>query len=145
MVVRLRNDPSDAGFSLLELMVVVAILSVLSVGVTLGLSRGANPAARAADALQAAAAEARSLAMLTGAAHAIEVTPDGWRVAREGAEGWVALSRGGWSGVATESAERTVRFVIDGDGAATGGPVTLSASNGRRTCRVGPAARLECG
>lgn len=61
----------DAGFSLLELLVVIAVVSTLVVGVTLSVSRNDPTDAAQAEAILEQARDLRVAAMLTGDTHAL--------------------------------------------------------------------------
>lgn len=83
----------DAGFSLLELMVSVAVLAVLAVGV--GMSTGAvvPGAERDAQRFQRTFEQIWALAILARQEQGLEITPRGLSLSRRTAEGWEEARR----------------------------------------------------
>ena len=131
MVLRLSGPGAQAGFSLIELMVVVAITSILAVGATLALGRGGDPDSDAVAALEAQAADLRARAMLTGAVHRLEMQ----------AGGWVRMDAGGQVLGRTEAAGAAgPALVFDPGGAVTGGPVRI----GGWLCAAAAGALPRC-
>ena len=90
MVVRVTEP--DGGFGLMELLVVVAILSILAIGTSSLAFRSGGPSAQAAGLLQSDARAARHFSMLTGLDHALVFGADGWDIARQSVDGWTVLS-----------------------------------------------------
>lgn len=89
----LRQNPVAAGFSLIELLVVVAITSVLAISTTLVFARKEDPSRQAADALLADMTAVRRQAMASAIDHAIFLDRDGWRIERARGNGlWRAMS-----------------------------------------------------
>ncbi|MDZ7708815.1 MAG: prepilin-type N-terminal cleavage/methylation domain-containing protein [Roseovarius sp.] len=81
------NTPPDRGFSLLEMVVVVAVIATLSVGASLSI----GPRGETADAPRLASVydALRDAALLGQARRGLRLVPGGWQVLvpREGAEG----------------------------------------------------------
>lgn len=77
----MRQDAA-AGFSLVEMLVVVAVVSVLAVGATLPLSRSAPSTGSEAVQLVEAVDRLRTISILSDATHAISIDGDGWAVQR---------------------------------------------------------------
>ncbi len=90
-----------AGFSLIELVIVITIVSVLALTVTLGFAtqgrltgtREASPA-RAAAALEAGVTRARDLAILARAPAGLRPDGDGWEILRHEEDGWRRIGGG---------------------------------------------------
>ncbi|MBY6162541.1 prepilin-type N-terminal cleavage/methylation domain-containing protein [Mameliella alba] len=78
----------DAGFSLLEVMVSVAVLAVLAVGVGLSTGGAVTGAERDAQRFRQAFQQTWALAVMARAEHGLEVTPTEVRLSRRGPEGW---------------------------------------------------------
>jgi prepilin-type N-terminal cleavage/methylation domain-containing protein len=124
-----RTQSASDGFSLIELMVTVAIVSVLAIGATLALPRS-SASERASAELVALTREVRLKAMLSGEVH--RITPDG-----------AALS------IATSG--ETVRvnglrvegdaLILTPDGWVEGGPLRLE---GGAVCAVDNTGRVSC-
>lgn len=93
--------PRTAGFSLIELLVVTAILSALAVGVSLAFARPGGTETDAAR-LDQALTRARDMALATGARHGLELDDAGWRILRYDAVAgaWQDTGGGRWSGTA---------------------------------------------
>lgn len=81
----------DAGFSLIEMLIVVAVLAILSIGAGLATGRGAAPVESDAAALERVHAQLRSRAILSRAPQALALAATGWAVLRRDPEGeWQA-------------------------------------------------------
>lgn len=130
-----RPATSSAGFSLIEVMVVVAITSVLALGATLILP-GRDGAEKMRAAFLSDAEDMRMRAMLSGDDHAIAADATGWTRERRAADGWTTLDR------RSARIGQGGRLVFHADGRVTGaaigiGAATLCAAgdNGGVTCR----------
>jgi type II secretion system protein H len=140
----LRITPNTAGFSLIEMMVVVAILSVLAVGATLTAGRGGTAADRAASALVADATQTRHLAMQSGLDHALIFQADGWQIARRTGTGWAALRDVTPRGLRVTGPQAATPWVLGSDGRVASGTITLAAGTWRLTCRASDGALPRC-
>lgn len=87
----INSDRHDAGFSLIELMVVVAVLSVLAVGASLSAGRagGQSDMQRFSQQFELV----RSLAIQGRQTRGMEITPMGFSLAALEAEGWTRQSQ----------------------------------------------------
>ncbi len=98
-----RRAAGARGFSLIELMVVVTIMSVLTLGVLwgTGATQSLSPSARGADpsrqamAFENSVAEAIDLAAFTRQPVGLRPRPQGWQVLRRNPEGvWLPAGSG---------------------------------------------------
>ena len=143
MDIRLRRD--DAGFGLIEVLVVVAITSILAVGASLAMPRGVSDLDRAAARLEAEAADLRHRAMVSGVDHALMIEPDGWTQARwQGGAGWRRLDRVTLAGVDLAVPPGSEPLVLGADGTTRAPVVTLRGGGATRRCAPGGAAGLTC-
>jgi prepilin-type N-terminal cleavage/methylation domain-containing protein len=79
---------AQAGFSLLEVMVSVAVLAVLAVGAGLATGRTVSATERDADRFSRAYEQNWSLAVMGRENRALDITPDGLVLARRTETGW---------------------------------------------------------
>ena len=130
------------GFSLVEMLVVVAVVSVLAVGASLPLARAGGSAQADAARLVAAAARLRDLALVSGKAHALAVRPEGWTEERRGSAGWEPIGPPQRFRSARLAGADGERLVLLPDGQS--GAVRLRLEGrGAVDCRAGPAP-LSC-
>ncbi len=155
-----------AGFSLIELVIVVTIVSVLALTVTLGFAtegrltgtREASPA-RTAEALEAGVARARDLAILARAPAGLRPDGDGWEILRREADGWRRIGggalpersewridgqliRGALTTPETDDDEPPVRFLPDGR--STAFELRLGPRGAAHRCATSGPEPLEC-
>ena len=84
---------TDDGFSLIELLVAVAVVSVLAVGVTVPFSRVASGTAFEASRLSSSVSEVRLMAMSSGRPHALRFGSGEWSIEHlKVGGGWTRLS-----------------------------------------------------
>jgi prepilin-type N-terminal cleavage/methylation domain-containing protein len=142
------RPPAPAGFSLIEMMVVVAVVSVLAVSAGLALSTPRGSPAAEARALERAAAEAAVRAVLADTPSALRLSPDGW-VAE------TAPTPGAWSEVpgsrhslaagriALPDPAAPTRLVALPDGRLSELRVTIVSGDAAEVCAVA-GGRLSC-
>ncbi len=111
---------ADRGFTLVELLLVVAVLSILAIGSTLAVGRAAPSVRPDAQLLAALDAELAMRAQVARQAQALEVTASGyWRLERRG-EGWHPRgTAGSWSGRADWGPAGSLTLVFLPDGRAS--------------------------
>lgn len=133
------------GFSLIELLVSVAILAVLAVGATLALGR-ARPEQADAALFRQTFLDLRDLAITGQDIRGMRIGPQGMRLARFSKEGWqVSDSEIRWSGRVTLSGSgyddgAAPQIVLLPSGQSTGFAVTL----GKIQCRTDGWGPLQC-
>lgn len=117
---------SDAGVTLIELLIVVAVLSVLVVGIGLSTGRGAVPVQSDQARFQDRFETARSLAVHGGLPRGFDIEPQGLRQMRYGPDGWrssPSLTR--WRG--------RVTYRVQAGIAGTATPAIVFLPNGQTT------------
>ncbi|OWU81685.1 hypothetical protein ATO6_23680 [Oceanicola sp. 22II-s10i] len=143
----------EAGFSLIELVVVTAVISVLAVGAGLSVARR-DASAVAADLarFETAFADARDLAIREHGRRGLRITPQGLTPARFGSDGWSGAAREQrWNGRVAIVAHGPLpppgapEVVVLSNGRATAFQITFSASGEpARTCRSDGWTGLTC-
>jgi len=81
----------DAGFTLVELLVAIAVLAVLALGASLALPRGAPPAESDMALFQRQFEQMRQLAITGQSSRGLRITPQGLQLARRQASAQTAL------------------------------------------------------
>lgn len=137
----------SGGFSLVEMLVVVAILSVLSVGASLPLSRAGGSVTQDGAALAADVARLRQLAILSDRSHALILSQSGWTKQRRSADGWSGVGEPGMFSTARAAVDpdAPVRLILLPDGRMTPTDILLSDGNTVLECRSDGAEVLTCG
>ncbi len=126
-----RHGKRESGFSLVEMLVVLAVIGFISSIVLLNGGRTQPGLAQEADRFVAKLAEARDLALIRNRAVLVEVTPDGYSLRQRTADGWAAPGRNdivSWeddSTVQTESARFPVHILFDPMGMSEAARLTL--------------------
>ncbi len=131
---------SEAGFTLTELMVVLAIMGLLAGVVVLAMTDGRPSGAREADRFAARLVRARDEALLTNRAVEVSVSSRGYAFRVLGPAGWTPLEGGPFAEVAWSpdtrmtAAEASDRVAFDPTGVAT--PADYVIARGRQSSRV---------
>ena len=155
----IKPAPLEAGFSLLEMLVVVTVLAILtvSVGLSMSFGRSKQQASDAANQLQTTLAQLRNTAIYSGVAQGLVISQQGWRVARFVPEsrGWDMSAREiRWQvGVAFQPTSPDFSFgvppvpevVFLPDGQSSPFEITFSALGRYQTCRSDGWSGLTCG
>ncbi|MDW4500485.1 prepilin-type N-terminal cleavage/methylation domain-containing protein [Sulfitobacter sp. D35] len=143
MDIGLRAKASTSGFSLIELLAVVAVTSILAIGASLIFSGGGSGAARAAEVFRTEAVNIRRLAMLSGIDHALEIRRNGWTRLRANASGdWSEIGSRSISDARAESTARSVRF--HDDGRIDAFDVSFKDGSGAVLCRAADGGLPRC-
>lgn len=139
-----------AGFTLVELLLVLTVLSLAAAAVVLAMPDERPSLAREAERLAARLALARDAAIIDGRAFAVQVDEDGYSFAerREGA--WRSLSRPPFESIVWEEdtvaavpEADAVRIVFDPTGLAEPMAVTLERDGERRTVTLDAAGEVR--
>lgn len=124
-----QNASPERGVTLLELLLVVAVLSVLLVGLGLSTGRGANPMQNDRTRFEEQFNIARMLAVQGGLRHGVMIEADGLRHADFGTDGWrISDTLLRWRG-------RIAHRVVQGGGG-LGEPTLVFLPNGQTTAFI---------
>ncbi|BBU58344.1 hypothetical protein KU6B_46090 [Mameliella alba] len=140
----------DAGFSLLELMVSVAVLAVLAVGVGLSTGAAVPGAERDAQRFQRTFDQSWALAILARQEQGLEITPRGLTLSRHTTDGWDETRRlFDWRGQArlvssTPMPAGTPRIRLRADGGTSAFALTFSGGGEVWRCASDGWSRLTC-
>lgn len=158
---RRQVGAGQGGFTLVELVIVVAVLAVLAVSVTLtgAFARASGPAERSAAAFARAVALARDRALVRRAPQGLAPLADGWQMMAPAADGggWVAEGTPGaapgavWSVAGTPFrpvagvAPQAPAVVFLPDGRSTPFALELPGRGGPLACRTDGWEAPRCG
>ncbi|WP_426166443.1 GspH/FimT family pseudopilin [Sandarakinorhabdus sp. DWP1-3-1] len=145
-----RRDPGEAGFTLVELMIVLVILGFATAAVVIALPDPRGRIADDAEALAARLVTARDLAIVGGADMAVRIDAAGYGFSRRAGDGWVpatakALQPRRW-GEGVEALNRIEGgdlLVFDTTGLATPALVTLQRGTDRASIAVDAAGAVD--
>ncbi len=142
------NRPPANGFTLIELMIVIAIIGMASAAVILTGFGGTPPARAAAEALAARVVMTRDLAIASGDDTALVIEDGGYRFEQRAPDGagWQTLGGGArWpDGMAVAAEiEGGGRMRFDATGLVTPGQVQLGTAGAGARVSVGPAGEVR--
>lgn len=134
-----RFDESS-GFTLVELMVVLAVLALAATLVLLTAPTGGDRVQGEADRLAARVAALRDLAIVEGRPMAMTISPSGYDFERRMAAGWEALpgrgfERRNWPDKLRLEAQAPIRILFDPIGM-TSAPTAVVLTDGETVARV---------
>jgi prepilin-type N-terminal cleavage/methylation domain-containing protein len=145
------SKDAAAGFSLVEMLVVVAVVSVLAVGATLPLARTAPSTGSEAAKLVEAVERLRTLSILSDATHAISFDSDGWASQRiapgqalTSVPGLEHRTQSRLTVPAGPDGTNSARMLILPDGSSTPVQLRLDGDGGPVVCRSSGAGDLSC-
>ncbi|WP_420469560.1 GspH/FimT family pseudopilin [Brevundimonas sp. FT23042] len=138
-----------AGFTLVELLMVVAIIGLAAGAVVLTLPSPTPAVATEAERFAARLVRAREEAILTNRAVAVEAGSDGYAFSTFDGRQWTPLDdgpfrAGSWGeGVTVSTAAGDLRMVFDPTGVADPADLTLAREGRRRTISVDGAGEVR--
>ena len=142
---------TQGGFSLVELLVVIAVVSVLAVGASLPFSRSSPTAASEANELVKMVSRLRNLSILSDTVHAVSIGEHDWRAERitvgSGSEASPRFERNVRSRLTvlgSEAANGFWRVVILPDGTSTPLRLRVDGDDGAVLCVDGGDGNLVC-
>lgn len=149
-----RHGPRPNGFTLVELMVVLAILALAAAAVVLTIPGEEQHVRSEADRLAARLAAARDIAVIEGRSVAVDLAPSGYGFARRIDGAWEplpgrAFERRSWPSdvrVAAGGGQGVARILFDRVGTSpTPQAVVLSGGDAREVVRVSAAGEVSRG
>lgn len=148
-----RRIKAEAGFTLVELMVALAIMGLAAAVVVMTLPTGQHAARDEADRLAARLAAVRDLAVVEGRGTAAVLSPSGYGFERRMRGEWAALDGRGFAyrawpkGIHMGGAEAgQVRIIFDRLGTSpTPQALTLEGEGGRESIRVAASGEIRRG
>ena len=146
----LRQDDDQKGFTLVEMMVVVAIIGVMSAAVVMNLPDPRGDLLQEAERLAARAGAARDAAIVEAKPTALVLGPAGYGFSRRERGAWVPttekpLGQRAWGeGVtALTGPAGEARVVFDSTGLADPATVTLVRDDMRVSVAIGPDGGID--
>lgn len=144
-----QRRPYPSGFTLVELMVVLAVLALAATLVILTSPSGGGTAREEADRLAVRIATLRDLAIVESQPMAVMVTPSGYSFERRTMAGWEPLSGKGfaqhdWPTGLRMTGQTSVRIAFDSAGL-TSAPVQISLTDGssRASLRLATSGEVQ--
>ena len=140
----------DAGVSLLELMVSVAVMAILAVGVGLSTGAAVPGAERDAQRFQRTFDQSWALAIMARQEQGLEITPRGLTLSRRTPEGWdEARMLYDWRGQARLTSSSPVpvgtpRIRLRADGGTSAFALSFSGGGTAWRCASDGWSRLSC-
>lgn len=128
------------GFSLIEVLVVVAVVSTLAVAATLTWGRS-NTQADITARFGADVSRAQRTAMFMGLDHRLVFKSTGWHAERTGTDGWVILP--GWARKAGV-VDSPATLLLPADGRTATAVITFETDAGLTKCRTNVARAPTC-
>ncbi|MDR6834460.1 MULTISPECIES: GspH/FimT family pseudopilin [unclassified Sphingopyxis] len=151
---RTRSCADDRGFTLVELMVVLAIMALAATAVVLTIPGDERSARSEADRLAARLAGARDIAVIEGRSVAVNFAPSGYGFERRIAGEWQplpgrAFAQRNWPGdvrFAVGNGQGVARILFDRVGTSpTPQTVVLSGGDAREIVRVSATGEVSRG
>jgi general secretion pathway protein H len=137
---RAAADRRSAGFTLVEMMMVLAVLALAATVVLLTIPTSSSQLRDEADRLATRVAALRDLAIVEGRPMAVVIRPSGYDFERRGSSDWEALPGRGfeprdWPGAVRLQAAPPPRLVFDPVGM-TGTAASVALTDGEAVARV---------
>lgn len=146
-----RSDRRAAGFTLVELMVVLVIMGLMASIAVMAVGRPGPSLAKSADQFGARLVRAKEEAVLTNRSVGVRVTPQGYAFRARTASGWTPLEDGPFKSAtwgegvsaALEAGAATAQISFEATGAAEPMVVVLSRETKRMRVSVDAAGNVR--